>query len=70
MFSTKGGGGQMTFEEALELHNGDEVYWNDPDEGLCSRYYTIQTITVRVDGLCVISDKQGTDLECWAEELS
>jgi hypothetical protein len=60
----------VTFEEALELRNGDEVYWTDPDNGECSRFLTIQNITVRVDGLCVITDKHGSEMECFAEELS
>jgi hypothetical protein len=24
-----------------QFNIGDEVYWNDPEDGLCSAYYTI-----------------------------
>jgi hypothetical protein len=60
----------MLLKDAKELHSGDEVYWNDPDDGLCSRYYTIQTVRVREGGLIQIQDKDGSSLECFAAELS
>ena len=66
----------MTKEEVVKLHNGDEVYWTDPDEGLCSRYYTIQTIIVigpadhEPGYTACIMDKDGSTLECFIEELS
>ena len=59
----------MTFEEVARLRNGDEVFWNDPDEGLCSRYIIIQTIEVKGD-IVVIQEDDGTTLECFAEELT
>lgn len=59
----------MTRDEVMALDNGDEVYWNDPDEGTCSRYLTIQTIDVNGE-VVVITDKQGLTLECLASELS
>lgn len=57
------------------LHNGDEVWWDDPDDGKCSRYHTIQDITYAGkigDDDCVISirDIDGSVLECFARELS
>lgn len=39
----------MTYKEVKQLHPGDEVYWSDPDDGLCSRHLQIQTIDVGVD---------------------
>jgi hypothetical protein len=59
----------MTIKEVKKLHNGDEVYWTDPDDGACSRYITIQTIVLNGDVVC-ITDKDGDSLECFAEELS
>ena len=59
----------MTFEEVARLRNGDEVFWNDPDEGLCSRYIIIQTIEVKGD-IVIIQEDDGTTLECFAEELT
>ena len=59
----------MTEQEIRRLNKGDIVYWTDPDEGGCSRHYTIQTI--RVSGEIVsISDREGDYLSCFAEELS
>ena len=56
--------------EAHLLRNGDEVYWTDPDEeSSCSRHYTIQAIRIYGDIVC-ITDVDGSDLECFAEELS
>ena len=59
----------MTFEEVARLRRGDEVFWNDPDEGLCSRYLIIQTIEVK-GNIVVIQEDDGTNLECFAEELT
>lgn len=63
----------MTYEEAKELHNGDEVLWNDPDEGACSRVYEIQHIDVGADNgdMTVISIRaiDGSVLECFLGEL-
>lgn len=56
----------------FELHclkHGDEVYWTDPDEGACSRYFTIRSIYISGD-IVTITDIDGSDIECFAEELS
>jgi hypothetical protein len=42
----------MTLKEVEQLHAGDEVFWNDPDddpESNCSRIYKIQTISINGD---------------------
>ena len=52
----------MTTEQVEKLHNDDEVYWNDPDEGICSHQIKIANIW--------LNDKNGNYLECLAEELS
>jgi hypothetical protein len=51
-----------------KLKKGDKVYWNDPDEGACSRFYLIKNITIRPD-LVRIEDEDGSVLECPIEEL-
>jgi len=56
-------------DDEVQLHSGDEVYWNDPDEGRCSRHLTIQSITFKGD-VIVIVDQEGQTLECFAHELS
>jgi hypothetical protein len=64
----------MTYEEAKQLHSGDEVYWNDPDAGVCSRYYRIQSIDVHPDDgpdtVVEIQDIDGSFIECFLKELS
>jgi len=59
----------MTEEELAELHNGDEVFWTDPDEGACSRVYQIKTIEIKGEVVC-ITDVNGDSLEAFAHELS
>lgn len=59
----------MKLAEILELHDGDEVTWNDPDDGLCSRVLTILTIEVNGDVVCIV-DRDGNYLECLPSELS
>ena len=61
----------MTIEQALELKHGDQVHWQDPDNGLCSGTLTIGDISVDCEtGAIVITDITGDDIECWPEELS
>lgn len=59
----------MTTDEILNLHSGDDVFWEDPDEGICSRVVTIQAIEV-IGDVVRITDSDGAELECFAEELS
>ena len=63
------------FDAALVrgLRNGDEVTWNDPDEGACTRTMTIRKIVLRGRGggaMVEITDTDGGYLECLARELS
>lgn len=55
------------------LNPGDEVYWNDPDEGVCSKHITIRTVEYhgQVGDDCIIqlTGVDGSDLECFAHEL-
>jgi len=59
----------MTRKEVEQLHNGDEVFWNDPDEGTCSRVYRIRCIEIAGD-IVTIEDVDGSTLECFIDELS
>jgi len=59
----------MTINEANKLQEGDEVYWNDPDDGLCSKWLLIETIDIE-DGIAYILDCDGSYLECGVSELS
>lgn len=60
----------MTLEQTKLLRPGDKVYWNDPDDGICSRMYFIMFVSVHEDGVVLITDINGSSLECFAEELS
>ena len=59
----------MHISKARELHSGDEVFWEDPDHGACSRTLTIATIDIRPGNLIRITDTDGGELECFAREL-
>lgn len=58
----------MNLKQVKQLKRGDKVFWEDPDNGLTSRIYTIKTI--RIGGVIIfIEDKTGDCLECEAHEL-
>jgi len=50
------------------LRSGDEVYWNDPDNGICSRHMIIESIEIVGNTVC-ITDTEGNYLECFKNEL-
>lgn len=54
------------------LQRGDSVYWNDPDDGICSRVLVIQTIEINDedDPVVIIMEPDGSVVECFASELS
>jgi hypothetical protein len=63
----------MLISQVLKLQAGDEVHWNDPDNGLCSKHITISEITVQGnDASAVVSliGKDGSHLECFPQELA
>ena len=51
------------------LQTGDEVYWNDPDEGICSGHATFVGHMSYVDGVSVIV-KDGIKMQVFTKELS
>ncbi len=67
----------MTIEEAAKLRPGDEVYWNDPALGWCSKLIQIIAIDIQSDGGIPVGDDaviwiecdDGGELECYACEL-
>ena len=59
----------MTTNQVRKLHNDDEVYWNDPDDGICSYQIEITDIWFEGEIVCII-DQDGNYLECLVEELS
>lgn len=63
-------GRAMTLRQVKQLGHGDEVYWNDPDGGKCSRVITIRFITIVSRSIVRITGMDGCYLECFAGELS
>jgi len=59
----------MNKNEINKLHNGDQIFWKDPDNNNCSRYYTIRNIFIKGNIIC-ITDIDGSYLECFAHELN
>ena len=59
----------MRLKEIENLQNGDEVFWTDPDDGIGSRHITIQAIRIKGEVVCIVG-KDGSELECYAHELS
>ncbi len=51
------------------LGTGDEVYWNDPDEGICSGHAKFIGHMSYVDGVSVIV-KDGIKMQVFTKELS
>jgi hypothetical protein len=58
----------MTTKDAEGLACGDTVFWNDPDNGECSRYIEIASIEI-VGDVAEICAKDGGYLECYLREL-
>jgi hypothetical protein len=60
----------MTTQDALELTSGDEVFWTDPDDNICSRNLTICMIEIIAGDFFKIWDVDGDYLEGYLWELS
>lgn len=58
----------MRITDAKKLNSGDQVYWQDPDDGACSRMLTIQGIEVN-GNVVSIEEPDGSVVECFAREL-
>ena len=52
----------------MDLREGDEVYWNDPDNGICSGIYKIKKF-LSAD-ILLIGNEQGSEVEVFIYELS
>ena len=50
-----------------KFHNGDEVFWTDPDDGLCSG---IATFIKLVNEEIAIIEKDGVQIEVYTDEIS
>jgi hypothetical protein len=63
----------MTLVEVQKLKTGDHIFWNDPDDGSCSRSFVVASIGIRAeedgDVLLSLTDPDGDELECLAVEI-
>ena len=51
----------------LDIRVDDEVYWNDPDDGLCSGYATV----VEINGdIFRLRTEHGSEIEAFRREIS
>lgn len=55
--------------QAGQLRPGDEVKWNDPDDGICSRTIRIQSMMWTGPDSIMLTDSDGDDIEVWITEL-
>jgi len=54
-----------------DIHEGAEVYWTDPDNGISSGYYTVKKIMTREGKNSVILIGNGySETEVYLHELS
>jgi hypothetical protein len=56
-----------------ELHIGAEVYWNDPDEGICSGHRIVKSFTHVFntgETIVVLTDEEGSVTEAFLTELT
>ncbi len=55
----------------MKFNVGDEVYWTDPDEGVCSGYGIVKDVTPFKNGeIYCLKMKDGGELDALEEELS
>jgi len=59
----------MTKEQIKNLHSGDEITWNDPDDGNCSKTAPLRKIEVKGD-MAKIYWLDGGYTEAFLSELS
>jgi len=55
--------------KGFRLFEGDEVYWTDPDDDLCSDYFTIHAI-LDSNVVLLVDDSGNCRVEAFAHELS
>ena len=59
----------------MDIRIGDEVYWNDPDEGFSSGYYRVHDIYSESktaedsDTILFLKNEAGSEAEVFAHEI-
>ena len=51
------------------LKSGDVVYWNDPDDGICSGVAIYKRMAEPTSTVAII-EKDGVEMECFLDELN
>jgi hypothetical protein len=60
----------MNIQQIRKLCPGDQIYWNDPDDGRCSRIYEIKNIRIDDDEeIVTIEEPDGSLLMCYISEI-
>lgn len=54
----------------FEIHPGDEVTWNDPDNGTCSRTGVVESVEFHENGIVELTMNDGWTVEAFVHELS
>ena len=57
----------------LTINTGDWVFWNDPENHLCSTYATVVRIADDEryeDTMVVLNSPAGSTIECYLSEIS
>jgi hypothetical protein len=53
------------------LAYGDEVFWNDPDDGICSgKAFFRRFMRIDCGNDVAIIEKDGVEMECYVDEIS
>ena len=52
-----------------ELDRGSEVYWNDPDDGICSGFYTVLSVNMMAETIWLGNDA-GSEVEAYFDECT
>ena len=59
--------GLLEYELELHLEVGDEVFWDDPDQGICSGYYKVKAKLT--DEVYLIGNEAGSETQVYKQEL-
>lgn len=59
----------MKLADAKKLVQGNIVFWNDPDQGIFSRSFVIQSVEVEDDGVVHIEGVDGDWVHAYPHEL-
>ena len=60
-----------TMIDPNKIVQGDCLYWEDPDNSSCSKFFVVKSIRYNEDSkMITIETDEGDVFDCFAEELS